>query len=169
MKLDNDIKLDFSDVLFRPKRSTLSSRNEVNLERTFKFHHSKRTWSGIPIITSNMDTVGTVEMFKSLSKEKILTCFHKYIDINDVIKACLEGFDSSYFMLSTGITDKDYETLLSNTKKLKESNIDLHFICIDVANGYMFKLLDFCKKVRNDFQNVTLIYILVNMVKLLIN
>ena len=157
MKIDNEIKLDFNDVLFRPKRSTLSSRNDVNLEREFSFCHSKQKWKGVPIITSNMDTIGTVEMFKSLSKLKLLTCFHKYIDINDVVQACQDGYDSNYFILSTGITDNDFSKLLENYNILTQNNIDLKFICIDVANGYMFKLIEYCKKVRSKFPNITLI------------
>ena len=64
MKIDHDIKLDFSDVLIRPKRSTLESRSQVNLEREFKFPHSTQIWKGIPIIASNMDTVGTIPMYE---------------------------------------------------------------------------------------------------------
>ena len=157
MKIDNEVKLDFNDVLFRPKRSTLSSRSEVQVERTYKFKHSGRTWTGVPIISSNMDTISSVEMFKKLSSQKFLTCFHKYINIDDVICACNEGFDSQYFILSTGITDKDFENIVSQVSKLNENNIQTHFICIDVANGYMFKLLEFCKKMRSQFPDITLI------------
>ena len=157
MKIENDIKLDFSDVLFRPKRSTLSSRSEVSLERKFTFKHSKQSWYGVPIISSNMDTISNIDMFKVLSKYKCLTCFHKYIDVNDIIKVCDEGYDPNYFILSTGILDKDYSILSDNIYVLKAHNINVKFICIDVANGYMFKLIDFCKKVRADFPNITLI------------
>ena len=157
MKLETDIKLDFKDVLFRPKRSTLSSRNEVQVEREFKFKHSGKSWTGVPIISSNMDTISSVEMYKELSKKKFLTCFHKYINIQDIINVCNQGFDSQYFMLSTGITDKDFENIQSQVELLKENNIETHFICIDVANGYMFRLLDFCKKMRARFPNITLI------------
>lgn len=41
---------------------------QVNLHRDFIFRHSKHTYNGIPIIASNMDTVGTFEMAKSLAK-----------------------------------------------------------------------------------------------------
>jgi GMP reductase len=67
-RIDNDIKLDFKDVLIRPKRSTLKSRADVDLTREFLFRHSKKTYEGIPIIASNMDTVGTFEMAIQLSK-----------------------------------------------------------------------------------------------------
>lgn len=66
--IDNDIKLDFKDVLIRPKRSTLKSRADVDLNRQFIFRHSKKTYDGIPIVASNMDTVGTFEMAIQLSK-----------------------------------------------------------------------------------------------------
>ena len=79
MKIENDKKLDFNDVLFRPKRSQLSSRSQVNIERDFIFPNSKRKWKGVPIISSNMDTISSIEMFKSLSKHKMITCFHKFI------------------------------------------------------------------------------------------
>lgn len=157
MKIENDKKLDFTDVLFRPKRSQLSSRNEVDLEREFVFPNSKRKWKGIPIISSNMDTISSIEMFKSLSKYKMITCFHKFINVDDIISCCKEGFNSSYFMLSTGISEDNLSHLNNNINKLKENNIDLEFICIDVANGYMYKLLDFCKKIRKTYPNITLV------------
>ena len=148
MKIDNDIKLDFKDVLIRPKRSELSSRNDVNLSREIKFKYSKYKWNGIPIICSNMDTVGTVSMYNSLSKNKIITCFHKRINIEEVIN---NKCNPDFFMLSTGITDNDYNNLEKNINKLNDNNIEVKFICIDVANGYMAKLIDFCKKVRTKF------------------
>ena len=157
MKIEIDKKLDFNDVLFRPKRSQLSSRSEVDVEREFTFPHSKRKWKGIPIISSNMDTVSSIEMFKSLSKHKMITCFHKFIKTEDIISCCKEGYDSRYFMLSTGITDRNFLDLNTQVNILKENNIDVHFICIDVANGYMYKLLDYCKKMRETYPNITLV------------
>ncbi|XP_007900805.1 GMP reductase 1 isoform X2 [Callorhinchus milii] len=67
-RVDADLKLDFKDVLVRPKRSSLKSRSEVDLKRTFTFRNSKQTFTGIPIIAANMDTVGTFEMAQVLSK-----------------------------------------------------------------------------------------------------
>ena len=76
MKIEEDIKLDFNDVLIRPKRSKMSSRSQVNLERTFKFPNSKQSWTGVPIIAANMDTVGTYSVYLELSKHHILTAMH---------------------------------------------------------------------------------------------
>lgn len=53
-RIEDDVKLDFKDVLIRPKRSTLKSRSQVSLERTFTFKHSNYTWTGVPIMAANM-------------------------------------------------------------------------------------------------------------------
>lgn len=148
MKLDHDLKLDFNDVLIRPKRSELSSRSDVNLDRTLSFKYSDYVWSGIPIICSNMDTVSTIPMYNKISDKKMLMCFHKSIDVNEIID---NHCNPDYFMLSTGISDTDLIQLQTSISNLDEHNIQLKFICIDVANGYMFKLVEFCKKVRELF------------------
>jgi GMP reductase len=77
MRIEEDTKLDFKDVLIRPKRSTLSSRKEVNLVRTFQFKHSGQTWSGVPIMAANMDGVGTIEVAYALLKHRMFTCLVK--------------------------------------------------------------------------------------------
>ena len=84
-KIINEIKLDFDDVLIRPKRSTLKSRAEVCVSRTFNFKYSPRELACIPIIVANMDTVGTLEMGKVLSKNQAITCLHKHYDPSDYI------------------------------------------------------------------------------------
>ena len=83
MRIEYEIKLGFKDVMFRPKRSTLKSRSQVSLEREFTFKNSKKTWTGIPIIAANMDTVGTFEMAKALASEKIMTAIHKHYSIEE--------------------------------------------------------------------------------------
>lgn len=146
MKIEEDIKLDYSDVLIRPKRSTLLSRNDVTLERTIEFPISKQSWCGVPIIAANMDTIGTYDVYKVLSSYKIITAFHKFYDVDDYISMNNKGLDPNYFMVSTGITQTDYEKLISICDA-----INVKFICIDVANGYMEQLVDFCKRVRELF------------------
>ncbi|KAH9362475.1 hypothetical protein HPB48_015611 [Haemaphysalis longicornis] len=79
--IDYDVKLDFKDVLLRPKRSTLRSRVEVDLNRTFKFRNSKATYTGVPIIAANMDTVGTFEMAEVLAKNSMFTTIHKHYSV----------------------------------------------------------------------------------------
>ena len=86
----------FTDVLFKPKTSNLSSRSDVSLEKTFSFKYSKQKWTGVPIISSNMDTISNIDMFKVLSKYKCLTCFHKYINIHDIVQVCKEGYDPNF-------------------------------------------------------------------------
>ena len=68
MRIEEELKLDYSDVLFRPKRSTLQSRKDVNLKRTYRFKYSNNEWSGIPIMASNMDGVGELGIAEKLSE-----------------------------------------------------------------------------------------------------
>ena len=88
MKIEADIKLDFNDVLIH-LRSNMSSRSEVNIERTFNFPNSKQTWTGVPTIAANMDTVGTYTIYKELSKHHILTALHKFYTLDDILKCRL--------------------------------------------------------------------------------
>jgi GMP reductase len=149
MKILDDIKLDFNDVLMIPKRSEYSSRSEVSLERTFKFKYSPYTWTGVPIMVSNMDTTGTIEMALEMQKHKVLTCLHKYYVLDDLLN---KNLDMDYIAVSTGIGEKDLEKL-DNIM----SGINPKFICIDVANGYMAKFIETCKKVRDKYPNNILI------------
>ncbi len=129
-KIIPDIKLDFSDVLLVPKRSTLASRADVSAEREFKFPFSGRTWNGVPVVVSNMDTTGTFEMFKALLPLKVLTCMHKFYDAEDYTALMTElgsAFNPDYFAVTTGIREDDYERLKAITAVFKPS-----FICIDV-------------------------------------
>jgi len=152
MRILDDVKLDFKDVLFVPKRSTLSSRREVNLTRNYKFKHSGGTFSGIPIMASNMDGVGTVEMAKALQEHKLFTCLVKTYSVITWLNT-VQGLLSGHFAVSTGITDSDYEKLQS----IINNNPDVEFICIDVANGYSEYFGDFVAKVRAEFPKHTII------------
>ena len=91
MLICDDIKLDYSNVLIRPKRSTITSRFDVYMKRTYKFVHSKNEWTGIPIMASNMDTVGTPKMYKSLLEYSMITCPAKHYLKNDPT-----GFSTKY-------------------------------------------------------------------------
>lgn len=91
-RIENEPKLDFKDVLLRPKRSTLKSRSDVDLVREYVFRNSKKEYSGIPIIASNMDSVGTFEMAKALSAHKMFTTIHKHYTLREICNAisCLD-------------------------------------------------------------------------------
>ena len=121
------MKLDFSDVLIRPKRSTLQSRKNANLERTFHFKNSNQSWTGVPIIAANMDHTGTWPMNKALVEFGMLTAickFYHYIPLKNAIKTI--GLDAN----------------------LDEIEYDLKWICLDVANGYTERFMDFVKIMR---------------------
>lgn len=152
MKIDQELKLDFSDVLIRPKRSTLSSRSEVSLERTFTFKRRdgtiKHTWTGVPIVAANMDTTGTLQMYHELSKHKMITCLHKHYNMFDIPL----NLNKDYYAISTGISDDDYQRL-----ERMISTLDPRFVCIDVANGYMSSFSQFVKKVSDNYPDIVII------------
>ena len=101
MKILDDIKLDFSDVLLVPKRSEYSSRSEVSLNREIKFKYSPYVWSGVPIMVSNMDTTGTIEMALELQKHKVITCLHKHYKWDEISKECyISGIFCYFFELT---------------------------------------------------------------------
>ena len=134
MRIEYDIKLGFKDVMFRPKRSTLKSRSQVNLERTFKMMHNHSEWTGIPIMAANMDTVGTFEMALNLAEKKLFTAIHKHYSIdewNHFLAMAPPGIEN-YIALSTGTGSQDFDKI----GQLLQTNPQLKFICIDVANGY---------------------------------
>jgi len=143
--------LDFSNVLIRPKRSTINSRSCVNLEREFKFKHSTRRWKGVPIMAANMDTTGTFEVYDVLSKHNMITVMNKFYNVDDYI-ARKDSLIPSKFVVSCGISDADYTKLVTIMEV-----IDCDWICVDIANGYLNGMVDFCKRVRERFPDKIII------------
>ena len=146
MRIENELKLDYSDVLLRPKRSTLGSRKDVSLIREF----TKLKWSGLPIMAANMDGVGTIEMAKILAKQKMFTCLKKTYDTSQLVEFFCDKtnkvpeYNCEYAAMSIGITDYDFRKFCDVFAMCP----NLKFICIDVANGYSERFVDFIKKIR---------------------
>lgn len=149
MRIENEIKLGFKDVMIRPKRSTLKSRSEVSLIRQFNFLHGNNSWQGIPIVAANMDTVGTFEMAKALGSEKLVTAVHKHYTIDqwgDFIHSVDESL-LKHVVVSTGTGQADAEKLDSLMTHFPQLNT----ICIDVANGYSEHFVNFVKRIRDSY------------------
>ena len=153
MRIEEEVKLDYSDVLFRPKRSTLSSRKDVDLNRTYKFRYSNNEWTGIPIMAANMDGVGELGVAEKLSEFNMITCLTKQHDIKQLKQ--YKKIKSIYknIALSIGIKKEDFDRL---DQLLKEFNF-IKFICIDVANGYSERFSKFIKSVRDKYPTKTII------------
>ena len=152
MRIEEDIKLDFRDVLIRPKRSTLASRREVDLKRTYKFKHSGWEWTGIPVMAANMDGVGTFGMARELYHHRMFTCLVKTYEITDY-DALVDKIGGNYFAVSTGTGERDLTKLCT----VLDRNPEIHFICIDVANGYSEHFGDFVAEVRSRYPKHTII------------
>ena len=153
MRIEEEIKLDYSDVLFRPKRSTLKSRKDVDLNRKYTFKHSRSSWKGIPIIASNMDGVGEIDVAKKLSSHKLMTALTKQHDINQIGTIYKKNIFFDSIALSCGTSKDSYNRLNSILKKFPK----FKFICIDVANGYSENFSNFVSEVRKKYPKKTII------------
>lgn len=141
MKIEQELKLTYDDVMIRPKRSTLKSRADVDLNRKFKFKYSSTEWCGIPIIAANMDTIGTVNMANKLNEFNILTALNKFLlDYNDIknIENCI---------LTIGEDDNINKDIVNK----------FNFILVDVANGYRECFINYIKKLRTEFSDKIII------------
>ena len=152
MRIEDEIKLTFDDVLIRPKRSTLVSRSEVQLDRDFKFRHTSLTWSGVPIVSANMDTTGTFETAISLQKHKMITAVHKFYTVEDW-KQSIDKLDPNFIAVTVGQSDEDMQL----AKDIFKLNDNIKFLCIDVANGYREDFINAVKRYRETFKDKIII------------
>ena len=165
MRLEEDIKLDYKDVLIRPKRSTLKSRSEVSLERRTKFRNYEPPfphntedyhYDGVPIMAANMDGVGTMEMADVLATGKIFTCLVKTYTAEELIKYFYgDGLDrTDYVAMSIGTSESDYNKLEQVYAKCEDN---LKYVCMDIANGYSDHFAQHVRKVRENFPHLVII------------
>ena len=159
MRIETDPKLGYEDVLIRPKRSTLGSRKKVDLTRKFSFRNYLSNtdihYDGIPIMAANMDGVGTISMAKSLSSQQLFTCLIKSYDSTELIDVFTTNSDlKQSAAMSIGITSPELEKFASVKK---EVGTDLKYICVDVANGYSERFVDFISALRDDYADVVII------------
>lgn len=143
MRLIEQTKLDYDDVLLLPKRSTLASRKDVDLQRIISFPHTTLQFKGIPIIAANMDSVATLDAAKVFQQHDMFTCLHKFIPIKEIIDS---GLRRDRFAITIG---KDNDAL----QILTDYHDDFDYLCIDIANGYSEDYAKFISKARTLFPN----------------
>jgi GMP reductase len=153
MRIEEDVKLDYQDVLIRPKRSTLNSRSEVDITRTFAFAHGLGPLPTTPLIAANMDGVGTMAMARAFIPHRMFVALHKFYPIEQLQKffESLTPAQSPYVFYTMGITDKDVDKLNALMAVIDEDRVSS--ICIDVANGYTERFVEFAKRARARFPN----------------
>jgi GMP reductase len=155
MRINYDAKLNFEDVLLQPKRSTLSSRKDVDMTRNFTFRNSGKQMNFLPIFASNMDGVGTFSMAKVLQEHKMMTVITKTTGIEEWRKAVGNGVRLQSVSVCTGTNimwDKEAQDWKTMQEVLK-SFPDIKMITVDVANAYHQNMVDFIKKVRDEYPN----------------
>src|SRR5210317_1034846 len=160
MRIEADLKLDYNDVLLRPKRSTLGSRKDVSLERIYKFRNSEQTYHGVPIMAANMDGVATFEMADTLAKQGLFTCLVKTYSVKELINFfdCADTqqriLRSNNVAYSMGITKKDFEKFLS---VMEQTDGNIKYVCVDVANGYTKFFSEYIASLRQQFKEIVII------------
>ena len=150
MRIETDVKLDFKDVLIRPKRSTLNTRSAVDVDRAFRFLHTGSEWRGFPLIAANMDVTGTMAMAHALGAHGALTALHKHYPEPKLVEF-FAGPDGAHAFYSLGTTPADVKKLAAVAKAAP-----IRFICLDVANGYAEKFLETVKRVRDDYPHAVI-------------
>ena len=155
MRIDYEVKLDYKDVLIRPKRSILKSRKDVNLRRRYTFRNSNQTWDGVPIMAANMDGVGTFGMASALSEHELFTCIAKHTTTQNWVSSnsdLTKPISKDYIAISTGTSLEDWD-------RVKQIILirNLKWICIDIANGYSEHFVDFVRQVRTEFPTINII------------
>ncbi len=153
MHIEREIKLDFKDVLIRPKRSALPSRAEVDIHREFVFKHSRREYHGIPLIAANMDTVGTFEMARALAPSGLSVALHKHHGEDELVEFFGSLKVKSNAFYSMGITKSDQEKAEHVMRRAGEA---IEYVCIDVANGYTESFVKFVEKFRQAYPKLTI-------------
>lgn len=148
MRIENEIKLDFDDVLIRPKRSNAPSRNNVELVKTFHGLHSSQELTCIPVMASNMFATGTFVMAEAMNKRSMLTALHKFYSLEELLSSFLIPELSSNCFYTLGIKNDDFEKLDAFSKKQTPQRI-----CLDVANGYTKYFVGKVKQLRGKFPN----------------
>ena len=152
MRIEDDIKLDYSDVLIRPKRSTLTSRYDVLMTRKYTFYHSKKTWTGVPIMASNMDTVGTPQMYERMLEHEMITCPARHYLKKDATMWRIGTTDNK--MLGKNVCMMGG---VDDTSHLITHHLKWEFIGIDVANGYTISVVDSIRDMRERLPDSTIV------------
>lgn len=157
MRIETEVKLDFKDVLIRPKRSTLSTRSNVDISREFRFRHAGVQYHGVPIVAANMDTIGTFEMARALDAFELSTALHKHHAVDDCV-AFFRGLErKSAAFYSLGIAKAD-EQKLHRVMEAAGTGADsaIRYVCIDVANGYTESFVRFVALVRERYPHLVI-------------
>src|SRR5258708_25245898 len=145
MHIEHEVKLDFKDVLIRPKRSRLTSRADVAIEREFRFRHAASQYRGIPIIAANMDTTGTIEMAGALDRFGLSVALHKHYEPARYVEFFRALKRKSAALFSVGITPSDEEKF---HQVVDSADGAIEYVCIDVANGYHQNFVTFVRRIR---------------------
>lgn len=149
MRILDDVKLDYQDVMLVPQRSdsdVLDSRSKIKLTRPFKFKYGTPQYEGMPVIAANMDSVGTMKMADAFKPYDMAVALHKFYTSEQLIAYFKREDKNPHTFYSMGISQDDRSKF---DKVISYAPIE--YVCIDVANGYSPRLREFIKKLRDEY------------------
>jgi len=157
MRIETEVRLDFKDVLIRPKRSTLSTRSNVDISRDFHFRHTQANYHGVPIIAANMDTTGTIEMARALDAFEMSTALHKHYPVEELVVFFkgLERKSAAYYSMGIGTADEEKFVRVMESAGTG-ADAAILYVCIDVANGYTEGFVRFVAKTRERYPHLVI-------------
>jgi GMP reductase len=143
VRILEDVKLELDDVILVPQRTTINSRQEVVLEREFKFYHSPKIWNGLPIMSANMSCLSGFQMARALEQHKMITCLHKYYKAEEIIEQFKSGIKTEYTWVSIGYSKDE----MDRASKIYQECPDVNFV-VDVPSAYLEKFVKYCFEIR---------------------
>lgn len=152
MQIVDSVQLDFSDVLIKPRRSSIDSRSKVNISRDYKFKWCPIPITGTGIMQSNMGTIGNFEVSRKMLEQGLFACLHKHHNVEDLVSFYKELFSNGdgtwrRCFLSIGLRDNGIEKLRTINKELGVQ-IGIKF---DVPNGYIPQVKERVIELRKEF------------------
>ena len=154
MRIETEIELDYSDVLIKPRRSTIASRKDADITREYKFKWSGKTVKGTGIMQANMGTIGNFEVSRKMLNSGLFACLHKHHNVEDLVEfyRTLVDENDTYLrcLLAVGLKDNGVEKV----REIKRALGITVSVRLDVPNGYIPQIKDLVIKLRAEFPDM---------------
>ena len=156
MFYSSEKKLNFKDVLIVPKSSKINSRKDVILDTKILFPASGINWTGVPIMASNMDNVGTFEMGFALQNFHMTNAVSKFYNKDAWVKSISNGLDLEFNFITFGLQEiSEIDEIISYI--LQKTNKNIKTIVFDIPNGYIEKFSKIISEARKEFPKLGII------------
>jgi len=111
--------LTFDDVLLVPKRSSIATRSQTNLQTKL----SKNISLNIPIISANMDTVTESTMAVAMAREGGIGIIHRFLTITEQVNEVLKVKRSGSVMIENPYFIRPNQTVKEAINYMREKEV----------------------------------------------